>query len=912
MRDRPVQRLIGRAQELLILESFIRESIVDGGALLLSGDPGVGKTALLDAAAGYARDAGAVVLRIEGTEQERQLSYAALNQALYPLAGRFEDLGKDQRMALEVALGFCDGPPPNRLLVSNAVAVLLRTTAERSPHVLLVDDVQWIDRASAGVFSFVARRLAGSRAGMLAAGRSGEDQGYFDRAGLPAHELKPLTEEAADRLVSEHFAGIDAIVKDRILRTANGNPLALLELPRSLTDSQRSAAERLPAVLPLGERLNRSFASRVLILQEATRRLLLAAALEGTGDLGVLEAAGFDADDVAPAERDRLVEVHDHRLRFRHPLIRSAVVEAATASERRATHARLAAVLLDQPERRAWHLGEATVVPDEQVAIALEEAAQHILARGDHQATVALLIRSADLSPEAAERSRRLATAAFIGAEAMGETRSVAELLADSRRASSSAQASLHYASASALVMLDDDGHLGTIHHLLARAIEGNPQRHDAGDPEIVNALWTLALLSFLGGREELWTELYDALDRLTEGPPALLRLVVDLFADPVRTGLAALPRLEAELLAVRHDTDTEKVQNLAGAAMYVDRLAQARDGLWRHVVQGREGGPARRQLVALMDLCVDDFHRGQWQEAAELAEEGLQLTEHRAGRFFAFYFRYHQALLAAVRGRVEESRELAEQMIGWAGPRDVGVARTYAQHALILAALADADFESAYRHACAMSPAGTLASHVPHCLWVAMDLVEAAVRTDRRVDAERHVRALREAKVSELSPRLAILVAASAGLVAAGDEARTYFEQALASPGAEQWPFDVARVRLLYGEHLRRARAIAEAKVQLQEALAAFRTLGAAPWAARAERELRAAGLAAVPVSRAASVLTAQELQIARLAASGLTNKEIAARLYLSPRTVSGHLYRIFPKLGITTRAAIRDALGP
>lgn len=445
----------------------------------------------------------------------------------------------------------------------------------------------------------------------------------------------------------------------------------------------------------------------------------------------------------------------------------------------------------------------------------------------------------------------------------------------------------------------------GLAHRLMVGAIEDSPQRDDA---EFTGALWTLALLCFTGGRKELWDPLYAAIARLRNGPPPLLALTLDMFADPARTGVAALPGLLAALRTADHETDLETVQNLAGAAMYADRIAEVRDLLWREVLRGREEGPSRRQIVALMDICVDDFHRGRWHEAAELAEEGLALCEGGAGPFFSWYFRYHQALLAAVQGRFETSRALAEQIIGWAVPRGVGTARTFAHHALVLADLGQGDFESAYHHATAVSPAGTLASHVPHCLWLAMDLVEAAVRTNRQTEAEHHVRALREANVAALSPRLAILVAGSAA-IATGDRAR--FEEALRLPTTGQWPFDVARVRLAYGELLRRDRALTDAKAQLQAALTALRTLGATPWAERAERELRAAGLATTPAVPHAAKLTSQELQIARLAAAGLTNKEIAARLYLSPRTVGGHLYRVFPKLGVTTRAALRDALG-
>ena len=898
--------LVGRLEELEFLEAFVRAAAVNGGTLLVSGGPGVGKTALLDAAERYARASGTTVLRVVATELEGELSYAALNQALYPLIEEFDELSAAQRDALQVALGFGDGPPPGRLLVSNAATVLLRKAAIRSPLLLVVDDVPWIDRASAGVLSFVARRLAGSRAGLLVSGRTGEDQGFFDHAGLPEYEVKPLDDAAADHLLTARFPDLHTTVKTRILDTAQGVPLALLELPRTLSQSQRAGAAPLPAVLPLGRNLQRHFAARMATLPDATRALLLTAALEGTGDLGVLEAAGnniYRIDDLAPAERERLVQVteHLHRVVFRHPLIRSAVVDATTSAERRSAHRRLAAVLVNQPEHRAWHLGAATIEPDEQVAAALEAAAHSTLARGDYTTAVALLTRASDLSPSPAEHGRRLAAAAYIGAEAMGEVGSTAELLEGSRRAGS---ASLHYASAATLVMLSSDAHVDTAHRMMVSAIEGSLDRGDADDAELVNGLATLLQICFFGGRSELWKPLYDALGRLSHEPPPSLTLTVDLFADPARTGVAALPRL---LAALQGHHDETLVQGHAAAAWYPDRLAELRDLLWRAVLNGREGGPARRHLLALMDICVDDFHRGRWDEAADLAAEGLALTEEGGGRFFGWYFRYHQALLAAVRGRFETSRALADQMIGWAGPRGVGAARVFAHHALVLGDLGRGDFESAYHHATTVSPAGTLASHVPHSLWIAMDLVEAAVRTDRRAEAERHVGALQDARLPELSPRLAILTAGAAGMAAGDDDAPALFEEALNLPTVDQWPFDVARVRLAYGERLRRTRALTEAKAQLESARAVFRTLGADPWTARAERELRATGLASTPSS---APLTAQELQIAGLAASGLTNKEIAARLYLSPRTVSGHLYRIFPKLGITTRAALRDAL--
>ena len=337
--DAPAERLTGRTGELDFLEGFFRQAAVSGGALLLSGDPGVGRTALLNVLADSASASGTMVLRVAGVEFEGDVSFAGLNQALFPLLGNFHELGAAHRDALRVALGFGAGPAPDRLLVSNAALTLLRHVAARVPLLLIVDDLPWIDRASAGVLGFVARRLIGSRAGLLVARRTGADS-YFDRAGLPEYELKPLADEAAAALVAARFPGLDPRVMSRVLGAAQGNPLALLELPQALSDAQRLALEPLPSVLPLGQRLEELFTSRVARLPPATRALLLVAALEGAGDLRVLEAAGgsdYQIDDLAPAERDHLVgtDENSRRITFGHPLIRSAAVEASTLGERR-------------------------------------------------------------------------------------------------------------------------------------------------------------------------------------------------------------------------------------------------------------------------------------------------------------------------------------------------------------------------------------------------------------------------------------------------------------------------------------------------------------------------------------------------------------------------------------------------
>lgn len=320
---------------------------------------------------------------------------------------------------------------------------------------------------------------------------------------------------------------------------------------------------------------------------------------------------------------------------------------------------------------------------------------------------------------------------------------------------------------------------------------------------------------------------------------------------------------------------------------------------------------PARRRLVSLIWLCLDDFLTGQWAEGQQLADEGLAICESDGDRFSAWNFIYCQAVVAAARGEDEVSRALADRVTRWAVPRGAHGAELLAHHPRVLSAIGRGDFEDAYRHATAVSPAVTLASHVLHTLWVAFDLVEAAVRTGRHAEANAHVAAMTGAGVAALSPRLALLHNGAAAIAASDSGATGLFERALSVPGAAHWPFDLARVQLAYGERLRRDRATAQSRLQLTAALETFERLGARPWAVRAARELRASGQRNPRAQEQGRYpLTPQEHEIATLAATGLTNKQIGQRLYLSHKTVGNHLFRIFPKLGVASRAALRDAL--
>jgi DNA-binding CsgD family transcriptional regulator len=896
--------LIGREPEHVLLGSFLDQVAAGGSALVLSGEPGVGKSVLLDAAALAAEGRGFRVLRASGVEFEADVGYSGLNQLLlWPPGEEFGRLAPEHQDALQAALGLRSQAPANRLVVATAVLTLLRRAAEARPVLAVVDDLQWLDRASAAVLSFAARRLDGSRVGLLVAARTDQDT-FFDSGGLPEHELRPLDSTAASDLLGTCFPDLADGVRHRVLAEAQGNPLALLELPPALSGPQLAAHEALPDVLPLSRRLQALFADRIAALPPPARDLLLLAALDGTGDLGVLQVAG-DLADLAAAERAGLVNADGARLAFRHPLVRSSMVNFATGGERRRAHRMLADALTDRPDRRAWHLAHATPGADEQVATLLEEASQRALRRGDAIGGVAALLRAADLSPRGADRSRRLVEAAYVGAEVTGELHSVPRLLADAGRADPDPCGSLPAAVATAYQLLNGEGDVATAHRLLTSAIAARAGRYDASDRGLIEALFALLVVCSFSGRPPMGEPFDATMARLRPDVPPLLAVAAALFADPARAPAAALGDLDALIGRLHQETDPVRIVWIGRSALFADKVSGCREALLRVIRDGHSGGAVASAIAATIPLCFHELRTGDWDEAEKLAGEALDLCEAHGYRLLEWSLWYAQAMVAAARGEGDTARELSERMIRWAAPRGAEAVRLDACAVRALAALGNGDAEEAYRNAAAVSPPGVLARYVPQALWTAPDLVEAAVLTGRHEEAAAHVRAMRDSGIAALSARLALTVAFCSAVAAAPDRADAQFEAALAIPGIERWPFDVARVRLAYGERLRRSHATALARTHLTAAADIFERLGARPWAARVRSELRAAGIGCGPAP-----LTPQEREIALLAATGLTNKQVGQRLHLSHRTIGAHLYRIFPKLGITSRAALRDAL--
>ncbi len=908
--------LEGRNAELAVVASAVRGIDERGQALVLVGEPGSGKTALLKAATGQVEGSGVLVLTATGVEFEADLPYSGLSQIALPLSATMDGLARPHQQALRTALGLDDGPSPTTGAVATAALALLTEAGASQPVLLAVDDLQWLDRMSAAALSFVARRIGPLRVALVATLRTGTST-FFERSDLPEVEVGPLDPDAAERILRAHFPGLSPAQTARFVDEARGNALALLELPTALmAGSDRARTVALPSSTSVSRRVQHLFASRVSALPPRSRQALLLTALSGTGQLPVLRAAAGPPvlADLAPAERADLVYVDDRarRVSFRHPLAGSAVVALSTAEERYGAHRALAAAMDGDVVRRAAHLAEASIEPDEEVATALDQAGRYYLRRGDPNGAVEALIRAAQLSPTADGRNRRLGEAAYLGADVTGDLDGALALLEQARSGAIELPQSMAAVLATSYVLMNGDCDIDAAHGLLAGALAADSGPLDATDDDVVGVLQSLVLVCWTGGRPDLWNAFHGATARLRPRAPELLAICAGTFGDPVHAAAPLIPSLLRHIDGLPDRYDPVHITQVGLAAVYVDRIGDCRPALWRVVEDGRSGGAVALAMHALTTLSNDDWHHGRWDRVQEQTAEGVRLAErHGYHRYSWILGSYLSTLVATARGDLDRTRTAADELSDWARAKGAGIAEVFASHLRCLAALSAGDFDEAFRQASAISPAGVLPPHVPHVLWVALDLVEAAERSGHHAEARAHAAALHRHDLATLSPRLALVAGTAAGVVAPEEEYRALFESVLAEDGAAQWRFDYARSRLLFGERLRRSRAPKLARTQLTAAAELFGDLGAQPWRERAERELRATGEHHVGQRRGDQVLlTAQELQIAMLAAEGKTNKEIGRLLYVSPRTVGAHLYSLFPRLGITSRAALRDAL--
>ncbi|UWP87111.1 AAA family ATPase [Dactylosporangium fulvum] len=904
--------LVGRAGELELLDELLIEVRAErrGSSLLLRGEPGIGKTALLDATATKARDAGMRVLRVSGVEFESGIGYSTLHQLLHPLRAHADRLAPGHRAALHRLLGM-GGTETDPLIVATAVLTLLEDVAAERPVLIVLDDVPWVDHDSAVVLGFVARRLAGAPILVLAAGRTCAES-PFDQVRLPERQIGPLAEPAADALLERLHPDLAAAVRRRLITEAAGNPLALQELVGTLTDREHAGQDLLPDPPRLSRRLLDVYGAGIAGLPRRTRHLLLLAALESAAPLGTVRAAADGGvDDLEPAETAHLVRagtVHDP-LTFWHPLVRAALVQLSTPDERRAAHRALADALAGDPSRRVWHLAEAAAAPDEEVAMALQQTARAAQRCGSASAAVSALVRASELSPEPADRFRRLVEAASL-ASVTGPLGRATQLLAEARQVQDSPTGSVFTAAAVALGLIHAEGDIDTGHRLLAEALDRGADSTEASREWIDDTLSALLFVCEYGARRELWDLLDKTINRYEPDGVTPLRLCYDAITDPARPPYPVREGIIRTIEGLSCDAGSWHFTPLAYAALRVDALAPFRHAIRRMVDRERDGGAVSFVLSGLFMLGADSSYHGRWDEAEGLLREGLDLAVAHGYHLFEGQLLSHLAFLEAARGNVARCHALTDEITRWAAPRGVGLTQALVRQARTVAALGQGDFEEAYVQATLINPPGMPSPGIP-ARWMVMDLVEAAMRTGRADQARDHVAAAKREGIGRISPRTALITAGAAALAASDEEADALFQIALRSPESERWPFEQARIQLAYGEWLRRTRDTGRARLHLRAALETLDQLGAQPWAERARNELRATGVARAPQQPVARAqLTFQERQIATLAATGLTNKQIGERLFLSHRTVSAHLHRVFPKLGITSRAALTDAL--
>jgi DNA-binding CsgD family transcriptional regulator len=887
--SRRVTDLLDREDELRVLLGLAEES-ERGGVARVHGAPGIGKSALLAAV----RERSPSVLATAGVPSEAALPYAALERLLRGLPGGAETLPEPQREALLGALGLAGAHVGDPFLVGLATLNLLAGAASGGRLVVLVDDAHWLDEASAEVLAFVARRLEAEPIALIVAEREGARSLPLDApVDVP---LAPLGEAASRALVDR--AGLPAATRRRVLELAAGNPLALVELP--LTAGRDDGG-----ILPLTDRLEHAFGGRLADLPPAARALVLVAAADDGGAVAEILAAapGAGESDVEAAVAARLLERDGARLRFRHPLIRSATYQAASEAERRSAHAAVARVVAHEPHRAAWHRAAASSGPDEDVAAALEAAAADARRRGAPGAAARALARAAELSSAPERAVGRLLEAAELSVE-LGDEDAVsglvgrAEQLAPDRRG----RARIRWIRETFAAEASDDA--APVRSLIADAREA---RLD-GDVE-------LALRLLLAAGTRCWWAI-----------PADAPVRGEVVAETLATGVADDdPRALAVLAAtsaVRHAAllverleraceqptpDPMDAHLLGQAAHMVGQSRLAVRQLARVEAQWRAQARLGLLAQALVMRAWSSIQLGNWPAVEPAAAEGDRLARETMQPLWAAGGRAALAAAAGARGDYARGMALAaeaEAQLSGARPTNVFAVLQVARG---VTALGGGRHAEAYDQLARMFDPHDRAHHFAERQGGLSYLAEAALHCDRVPEARAVVERFVPLVADTPATLLQIGVAVGRPLVAPSDAA---FEEALRDP-ATRPTFHRARLLLAQGAWLRRERRAAGSRAPLRTARDLFDALGTVPWADRARQELRASGERSGPrAPETRDRLTPQELQIARMAASGLSNPEIGARLFLSARTVASHLYRAFPKLGVASRTELATVL--
>jgi DNA-binding CsgD family transcriptional regulator len=899
--------LIGREREVGVVDELVERLPERGGALVIGGEAGIGKSALVARALERGRAAGARAATTVGVESEAELAFAGLHQLLLPFEGLAERLPDPQRLALAAALGVTDEVEPDTFLVAAAAFALLGEAAEEAPLVLALDDAQWLDPSSLAVLTFIARRAGAERFVLLAAVRDGFST-PLGAADLEALRLERLDPRAASALLDRDAPGLHPLMRARVLEEAAGNPLALVELSRALP---HAAGERLAAPpTTLTARLEAAFTARLDEVPASGRAPLLAAALDGYASLDeVLRAAAIVGDaplDVTaldPAVAAGLVEIDGDRPRFRHPLIRSAVRSAALPGGTLATYAALAEVVED-PERRLWLQAMAAVGPDEGIAAALEEQAARARRRGAIGTAGAALERAAALTPDPRRQGERLvhAAAAAFDLGLVGATRRLIEGV-DEARIGPLEAARL------AWLRLIISGDVWVQGGATRTFVEIAGRMRDEGDAEM--ALGSLVPIAhrcwWTPTRPRTRAYLVETAAALPFPADEPRLLAVLGLADPEGSGPAIRARLAGTgpaavgdpIAALDLGIAAEKAGDFVLGGRFLERATE----------RLREDGRLGVLTQALVHYAWSAANFGAWEKAAMAGGEASRLATDTRQPQFGLTGALVAAYATAMRGDEPGLGAMIAAPEGALLAAAGGPLLAPAHLARGADAIGDGRHAEAFDHLWPIFEEGSPAFH-RFMRWSALlDLVEAGGEAQRgRVDPV--VAELEEVAARSRPPFLLLVLACARPLRAGYEEAEGLFAAAL-GPESRGYPFLRARTLFSFGRRLRRERRSADSRAPLREAIDLFDALGATRWSARARLELRATGEQVggrTPDAR--DRLTPQELQIARLAAAGLSNREIGERLFLSHRTIGSHLYRIFPKLGIGARAQLRDAL--
>ncbi|WP_436532354.1 ATP-binding protein [Actinoplanes sp. HUAS TT8] len=903
--DAPQRLMHGRDAELAtVARLLVRTRAGHGAAVVVRGHAGIGKTMLLTAARRIAAESGMVVLTANGAEAEKALPFAGLHQLLGPLLGNVRALTPRLQRALRGAFGQEDAWP-DLFTVGLAVLELLGDRAARTPLLIVAEDAHWLDPETLDVLVFVTRRLTVEPIAAVMAVRA-QYTGVLSGTGLNQLRLAELDETAARRVLTDHAPELSPGLRDRVLTEAAGNPLALVELPRVLTPGAS-----LPELLPLNERLETAFADRFAQLPEATRAVVAAFSADTGCPLPTLLAAAqaltgtpIAATAIQPAIDAGLLQIQDRRLGFRHPLVRSAVYRAAGDMARLTVHSALADALAGDPDRRAWHRSAATLGTDEQVSTELEEAATRALDRGALGVAVTDLDRASELTADPARRSSLLLRAAELASQLL-DRQIATELVAKADPAQGDAADRARLALVRDIVEpgdFRDTGRLDLLCDLALEALAG-------GHTDLATALcWRAASRCWWAGLPtEAGTRVTAVLGKLGLGADDPAALAVAAYAQPDVHGPTVLRQLPA---LVPDRTDVDGMRFLGGAALILGDFVTASSFMGTASAGYRSQG---RAALLARNLSSTGFIRlwlGRWPAVRADLEEAESLAEEIGDHFWIVAARSAQALQEAMYGNAETAFRLADSVL--ASPLVVGVrfVANAAQHARGVAANAAGRHDEALDLLLRVFDPQDETYHPDMSGWALPDLADAAVRASRR-DEIHDILARAVERESRLpSPMLKRSLTYAQAVLSPEPDAPAAYRRALAVDLAA-WPVHRARLQLAHGSWLRRNRRILESRVPLRAARDGFDALGATAWGRLAREELRAAGEeSAGRTTPSGEQLTAQELQTAMLAAAGLTNREIGQRLFMSHRTVSSHLYRIFPKLGITGRAQLRAAL--